>query len=146
MNATMNLQMSPPASLEHANDSVTGTPRTLLRLEGAAVLVGAAVAYSAVSGAWTMFAALFLVPDLSMLGYLAGPRVGAACYNAAHSYLGSALLAAFGAMTGSHLALGVGCTWAAHVGFDRALGYGLKYGTSFGDTHLGHRGSKGGSR
>jgi hypothetical protein len=114
----------------------------MLRLEGAAALAGASLAYSAIDGRWGVFAALFLVPDLSMLGYLAGRRVGAACYNAAHSYLGPATLAALGAAMSIHMPLFVACIWAAHVGFDRMLGYGLKYGTSFGDTHLGRRGRR----
>jgi len=98
------------------------------------------MAYRALGGGWAVFALLFLLPDLSMLGYLACRRVGATCYNAAHSYLGPALLAALGATSNAHVLLCVACIWAAHVGFDRLLGYGLKYGTSFGDTHLGRRG------
>jgi hypothetical protein len=112
----------------------------LLRLEGAAALAGATLAYSTMGGRWGVFALLFLLPDLSMLGSLAGRRVGAVCYNTAHSYLGPALLAALGAASNAHGVLCVAATWAAHVGFDRMLGYGLKYGTSFGDTHLGRRG------
>jgi hypothetical protein len=87
-----------------------------------------------------MFALLFLLPDLSMLGYLVSRHVGAACYNAGHSYLGPAALAALGAALNVHVLLCFACIWAAHVGFDRLLGYGLKYGTRFGDTHLGLRG------
>jgi hypothetical protein len=86
-----------------------------------------------------MFALFFLVPDLSMLGYLAGRRVGAACYNAGHSYLGPAALCAAGAALNAHGVLLAASIWAAHIGFDRMLGYGLKYGTGFGDTHLGRR-------
>jgi hypothetical protein len=129
--------------------AASGTPRTLLRLEGAAALASAIVAYSAWGGRWSLFALLFLLPDLSMLGYLAGPRVGAACYNAAHSYLGPVLLAALGMASylpaGGHAQgpLLLACIWAGHVGFDRMLGYGLKYGTGFGDTHLGRRGHSG---
>ncbi len=85
-----------------------------------------------------MFAALFFAPDVSFAGCLAGPRFGAAIYNVAHSYLGPLILAA------TLLSLGTGLTvalvWIAHVGFDRALGYGLKYPTAFGDTHLGRIG------
>jgi hypothetical protein len=98
------------------------------------------LAYSTLDGRWAVFALLFLLPDLSMFGYLASRRVGATCYNTAHSYLGPALLAALGTVLGAHGVLCVAAIWAAHVGFDRALGYGLKYGTSFGDTHLGRRG------
>lgn len=121
--------------------AVSGAPLAMLRLEGGVALAGASIAYSMLGGRWGMFALLFLLPDLSMLGYLAGPRVGAACYNAAHSTLGPAALALLGAMSGAHALLLVSCIWAAHVGFDRMLGYGLKYPSAFGDTHLGRRGS-----
>jgi hypothetical protein len=128
-----------PARGETREGTVSGTPLTLLRAEGAAALAGATFAYSALGGRWPMFALLFLIPDLSMLGYLGGRRLGAACYNAGHSYLGPAALAALGGALNLHGLLGFACIWAAHVGFDRMLGYGLKYGTSFGDTHLGRR-------
>ena len=143
MNATMTHHALPSVSTAgegHATSAVSGGPLVVLRLEGAAALVGASLAYSALDGGWGLFTALFLVPDLSMLGYLAGRRVGAACYNAAHSYLGPAVLAAMGTAMSLHPAQLFACIWAAHVGFDRLLGYGLKYGSSFGDTHLGRRG------
>jgi hypothetical protein len=145
MNATMTHEAARSAAVwseTPASGAVSGAPLTLLRLEGAAALAGATVAYATLGGRWATFALLFLLPDLSMLGYLAGRRVGAACYNAAHSYLGPAWLAALGAALSAHVPLCVACIWAAHVGFDRLLGYGLKYGTSFGDTHLGRRGSR----
>jgi hypothetical protein len=144
MNATMTqqtlLSVSAPSAPAGEQDAVSGVPLALLRLEGAAALAGATFAYSELSGRWTVFALLFLVPDLSMLGYLAGRRVGATCYNTAHSYLGPAMLATLGTALSAYGLLCVACIWAAHVGFDRLLGYGLKYGTSFGDTHLGRRG------
>ncbi len=117
--------------------SVSGGPRTLLRLEGLAVLVASAVAYHLVQGSWPLFALLFLAPDLAMVGYLAGPRAGAVAYNTTHTYLGPAALA--GAMAAGALpAQWELCQiWSAHAGMDRALGYGLKYATAFGDTHLG---------
>ena len=153
MNATMpqqalgSVSRSASASMvAREAGAASGAPRTLLRLEGAAALVGATLAYAASSGRWSVFALLFLLPDLSMLGYLAGPRAGAACYNAAHGYLGPALLAAFGATLGAHGFVSLACIWAAHIGLDRALGYGLKYGAGFGETHLGRRGSASGRR
>jgi hypothetical protein len=120
--------------------SAMGTPLTLLRLEGLVVLAAASCAYQAVGARWSLFALLFLVPDLSMLGYLVNRRVGAACYNAGHSYFGPALLLALGAAFHTPTALAVACIWVAHVGFDRLLGYGLKYASGFGDTHLGRKG------
>lgn len=120
--------------------SVAGGPLAVLRLEGAVALGAAAVAYQMLGGSWAWFAALFLLPDLSMLGYLAGPRVGAASYNTAHSYLGAATMALLGASMHQHSLLLGAAIWVAHVGFDRMLGYGLKYATAFGDTHLGRKG------
>jgi Domain of unknown function (DUF4260) len=119
---------------------VRGGPRTLLRIEGALALCAGVLAYAALGGTWGWFAALFLVPDLSLLGYLAGRRVGAFVYNVGHSAIGPAILAALGWLTGATLPLLVAAIWIAHVGFDRALGYGLKYGSAFGDTHLGRIG------
>lgn len=117
--------------------AVRGVPRWLLRLEGLAALLAALIAYRNLDGSWGWFAALFLVPDLSMLGYLAGPRTGSICYNAAHSYLGAALLAAAAYAAHSASAGQLALIWCAHVGFDRGLGYGLKYATAFADSHLG---------
>jgi hypothetical protein len=120
--------------------AVSGVPHVLLRLEGAIALAAASAAYAHLGGRWGTFALLFLLPDLSMLGYLAGPRWGSAAYNAAHTYLAPALLAALGVLLGTNALVALACIWAAHVGFDRMLGYGLKYGTAFGDTHLGRKG------
>lgn len=116
---------------------VTAGPKVLLRLEGLAMLVAAVAGYRALGGTWGFFAGAFLVPDLSLLAYLAGPRAGAGFYNAAHSLLGPLLLAGFGLLAGEPLALSCTLIWVAHVGFDRALGYGLKYGAGFHATHLG---------
>ena len=126
-----------------APGAVVGAPRLLLRLEGLAVLALAAWLYARGAHAWGRFALLFLTPDLSFIGYLAGPRVGAASYNALHSYVGPAILGGWALAAGhavSGTAAGVALVWAAHVGFDRALGYGLKYGTGFHATHLGELG------
>ncbi|MBL8948700.1 MAG: DUF4260 domain-containing protein [Myxococcales bacterium] len=117
-----------------------GAPQLLLRLEGAIVLAGALVAYAHQGGGWGVFAALFLVPDLSLLGYLAGPRIGAAVYNAGHSHAVPATLAAIAWLVGSPALLLGATIWVAHIGFDRMLGYGLKYASGFRDTHLGRVG------
>jgi len=106
-------------------------------VEGLVVLAAATSAYAAISGHWLLFALLFLTPDLSMLGYLANRSIGAICYNVAHSYISPAAIAVFGFMAGAPSVYGVASIWIAHIGFDRMLGYGLKYATGFGDTHLG---------
>ena len=120
--------------------SATGRVRWLLRLEGLALLSGAAALYWRAGGDWRLSAALFLAPDLSFAGYLAGPRVGAAAYDTMHSTVAPLLLAAAGIALAQPLATMTALIWLAHVGFDRALGYGLKYGRGFGFTHLGRIG------
>ncbi|WP_165906492.1 MULTISPECIES: DUF4260 domain-containing protein [Brevundimonas] len=110
---------------------------TWQRLEGLALLVLAALAYGRFGQGWALFAVLFLAPDLSFAGYLAGPRVGAWAYNLAHSLIGPLLLAGAGLLTAAPLATALSLIWLAHVGFDRALGYGLKSPEAFGLTHLG---------
>jgi hypothetical protein len=117
--------------------AVTGIVRGVLRLEGLCVLAVTAIAYSKLGAGWGVFAACFLLPDLSFLGYLAGQRVGAMAYNAAHSYVGAVLCLAGAVVFPVHVPVALGLIWCAHIGFDRALGYGLKYQQGFGYTHLG---------
>lgn len=102
------------------------------RLEGLALLAVSVLAYARFGEGWLLFAVLFLIPDLSFLGYLAGPRLGAWAYNLAHSLIGPLLLAAAGDPP-----IALALIWLAHIGFDRALGYGLKSPDGSGVTHLG---------
>ena len=111
-------------------------PSTLLRVEGVALLALSVMLYRVNGGSWLLFGVLLLAPDLSMLGYLAGPKVGAAIYNAFHAYALPAVVGALGMIFASPLAMAVALIWFAHIGMDRTLGYGLKYPTSFKDTHL----------
>lgn len=117
----------------------TGT-KWLLRAEGLALLVLATAVYSQLPApaAWWVFLVCFLLPDLSMLGYLAGPAPGAAIYNVFHTTIGPVLLVLAGLFAGLPFAIDASAIWLAHIGFDRMLGYGLKHRTGFKDTHLGH--------
>lgn len=112
------------------------TPRTLLRIEGVAVLAAATAAYYALGGPLWLYAVLFFAPDLGMVGYLATPRVGSWTYNAAHTYALPAVLFGVGVWGAVPWAAPVAAVRAAHIGFDRGLAYGLKFPTGFGDTHL----------
>jgi len=116
---------------------VTGTPRVLLRIEGLVVLVAAIAAYSALGASWVLFAALVLVPDIGLLGYLAGPRVGATVYNAVHTYLAPGMLGAVAWVARQPHLWPVCLIWMAHIGLDRMIGFGLKYSAAFHLTHLG---------
>lgn len=108
----------------------------LLRLEGLAFALAACAAYGAIGGSWWFFALFILAPDLAMLGYAAGQKIGALCYNLTHTYLVPVPLALVGWYFEAALLTPLALIWIAHIGLDRAIGYGLKYGTSFHDTHL----------
>ena len=120
--------------------AVEGMPRLLLRIEGAALALAALYTYYRVGASWWLFAALILVPDVSFAGYLLNTRIGAIAYNAMHVTLGPLTLGALGFLLPSFDLIAVALIWAAHVGVDRAFGYGLKYGAGFGFTHLGRMG------
>ena len=123
-----------------ATGAPTGGVRTLLRLEGLALFLGMTLLYGIWDGSWSIYLILFLAPDVSFAAYLAGPRVGAFVYNAAHAYLAPMALMTAGFATSSPLVLSIAMIWLAHIGIDRALGYGLKYEAGFGLTHLGRVG------
>ena len=130
-----------PGGQRVAQDGASGFnllawPAAMLRVEGAVMLVGSVLLYWMGGGSWWLFALLLLAPDLSMLGYLAGPRVGAIVYNVFHYYPLPAALGIIGMLAGSPLAVSVVLVWFAHIGMDRLMGYGLKYPTGFKDTHL----------
>jgi len=128
------------ASAAPQDGAVAGGVRTLLRLEGAVVLGAALAAYAQFGAGWGVFALWLFAPDLALLGYLAGPRVGAAFYNATHSYAGAVALLVFGVLAAAPWALAGGLIWCAHIGLDRVFGHGLKYATGLGATHLGRIG------
>jgi hypothetical protein len=111
-------------------------PRALLHAEGLAVAVAAIALYFHADYPWWLLVALALAPDLSMVGYLAGSRIGAAAYDAAHTYALPVALAAIGVIVDGETARQLALIWLTHIGVDRAVGYGLKYPTNFKDTHL----------
>ncbi|MCC8968639.1 DUF4260 domain-containing protein [Bradyrhizobium sp. Pear76] len=120
--------------------AATGGVRTLLRLEGLVLFVGMTVLYYKWEGSWLIYVVLFLVPDLSFAAYLISPRAGAIAYNAAHTYMAPVALMTLGFAGEGPLVLSIAMIWLAHIGIDRALGYGLKYSRGFGFTHLGRIG------
>jgi len=136
MAAILNLDAGYPATSGFAS----GSARAILRLEGAAAFAASAALYAHAGYSWPLFAVLLLAPDLAMLGYLLGPRIGAGAYNVAHTYALALPLALLGFLAGRPAVLALALIWIAHIGVDRALGYGLKYPTGFSDTHLGRIG------
>jgi hypothetical protein len=111
-------------------------PVLLLRTEGVFILSISVLCYREMHFSWLLFAVLLLVPDLSMAGYLAGVKIGAAVYNVVHTLTGPLILIGYSILS-AHLSLLLyGLIWTAHIGMDRVCGFGLKYPTRFNDTHL----------
>jgi hypothetical protein len=111
-------------------------PRLLLHAEGLALLVGGLVVYFDRDFGWVLLVVLALAPDLSMVGYLAGPRIGAFAYDGAHTTIAPMALGVAGVLADSGTAVQLALIWLIHIGGDRFLGYGLKYPSGFKDTHL----------
>ncbi len=120
--------------------AVEGMPRLLLRLESAALALAAVYTYYRVGANWWLFACLILVPDVSLIAYFGGTRLGGIVYNAFHVTLAPLICGALGFLLPSFDLISVALIWAAHIGIDRAAGLGLKYGAGFGFTHLGRIG------
>lgn len=120
------------------------TSATWQRIEGAGIFAAAIALAGITQTGWPLWVwpLALLAPDLSMTGYLAGPRIGAVLYNAAHLYANGLVLALLGLISGQPDLIAAGGIWLAHVGIDRALGYGLKEASGFHDTHLGRIGRR----
>ena|ERR1700691_665378 len=114
------------------------TPSTLLQLEGLFLLALCCAAYQHLfPHRWLFFALLFLAPDLSLLGYTTRSlRFAAALYNTGHTFTLPLLLGFASSLSGWHTGLALALIWCAHISFDRALGYGLKFAEAFKPTHI----------
>ena len=127
-------------SAMEASGAATGGVKMLLRCEGFALFLAACGFYDIWGGPWWLFVVFFLAPDLSFLAYLIGAKEGAIVYNAVHTTIAPIVLAGIGSALSMPFALSIAIIWLAHIGLDRALGYGLKYQAGFGFTHLGRIG------
>ncbi|MFB6105189.1 MAG: DUF4260 domain-containing protein [Halobacteriaceae archaeon] len=111
-------------------------PRTYLKLEGLAIAVAALVLLYHLGTPWWVILLLALAPDLGMVGYLHSPRVGAVTYNLVHWYPLPLALGLAGVLLAIDPFAWAAVVWGAHIGVDRAVGYGLKYDDAFDHTHL----------
>ncbi|WP_166966929.1 DUF4260 domain-containing protein [Yeosuana marina] len=116
--------------------------KSTLKLEELLMFVLGVLAFNQLNFAWWWFLVLFLVPDISMLGYLINPKFGAITYNLFHHKGIAILLYVLGVLFKMEVIELIGVILFSHASFDRILGYGLKYSTSFHDTHLGKIGNK----
>jgi hypothetical protein len=110
------------------------------RVEAAAVLIASIYFYYHLHFNFLVFILVLFVFDVSMAGYLINKRIGANTYNIFHSLLGPAITVILGASLNNRMLICLSLIWLAHIGLDRALGYGLKKITGFNETHLGHIG------
>lgn len=125
-------------AIESTSDgTVSAAPQLWLRLEAAVLLASALIAYSTTGQHWWLVPVVVLLPDLAMMGYVGGTRIGAFVYNLAHAIPVPALIIGLGWWQHRPLVLGLGLVWLAHIGLDRVMGYGLKYDDHFQHTHLG---------
>ena len=116
---------------------VEGSVKAVLRFEGLSILLLTLYLYHSFNYSWVTFGVFFLLPDVSFAGYLLGKKIGAISYNIAHSFIGACIVLFLGMSLSFEFFNVAGLIWLAHIGFDRALGYGLKYSEGFGYTHLG---------
>jgi len=112
------------------------------RLEGLALFIAATFIYFDNSLGWVAYILLLFMFDISMVGYAINSRIGAVLYNAIHSLIGPALLVPLYIGSPNSWLLGLICLWFAHIGLDRAFGYGLKLPSGFRHTHLGEIGKR----
>jgi len=116
------------------------------RVEAFAVFVFCLVVYHLSGFSWVMFLVLFFLPDIGAIGYLKSPRLGGILYNLTHWYVWPILLVGIsylmslrgisGPTAQPHL-MPIALIWAAHISFDRMLGWGLKTEESFYHTGMG---------
>lgn len=111
--------------------------KTILRLEQLAGFLFSIYLFSLLSYPWWVYLLLFLTPDLSILGYVAGPRVGAFTYNLVHHKALSLGLIVLGSLLSVPPISLAGAVLLGHSSLDRVVGYGLKHSDSFKHTHLG---------
>lgn len=121
-------------------EATTPWVRRWLRAEGITALIGGFAAWIGLGAPWPLFLAVLLVPDVSMVGYLHGSHAGAISYNILHNWAIGGLVLGIGIVAASPFLTLAGVILISHVGMDRVFGYGLKYPTSFQDTHLGRIG------
>lgn len=114
--------------------------KNLIRLEEAAMFGLSIFLFTFANMDWWLYPIFILAPDISMLGYLAGTKVGAFCYNLIHHKGIAILVLLSGFWFTQDWLLFSGCILFGHSSLDRIFGYGLKYKDAFQHTHLGRIG------
>ena len=111
--------------------------KNLLRIEELSMFGLSIFLFTFTDLAWWSYLVFILAPDLGMLGYLAGNRTGAICYNLCHHKGVAIIVLMAGFWLQNDRLLFSGCILFGHSSLDRIFGYGLKYNDAFKHTHLG---------
>jgi len=114
--------------------------KNLVKLEELSLLGLTLFLFSGLDYGWGWYALLFLTPDLSMVGYLANPRLGSWTYNLVHHKGLAVALYVLGYLLSIPWLMFAGTLLLGHSSFDRVFGYGLKHEDAFQNTHLGRIG------
>jgi hypothetical protein len=114
--------------------------KTLIKIEEAGLFVLGIYLFSILNYAWWLFPALIFVPDLSMIGYAFGNKIGAGVYNAFHHRALAVVIYLAGIYTANEVVQLTGVMLFSHSSMDRMFGYGLKLEQGFKFTHLGEIG------
>jgi hypothetical protein len=139
--STASLDLGRPTAVRPGLPGMTtGAVRNWLRLEGLAAFGLGIALYALTDTNWLFFVPLLLLPDASAIGFMVSPRIGTFTYNLFHQWAPGFIALAIGLWLSSAEIQLIAAILIAHVGMDRAVGYGLKLPGSFRDTHLGRMG------
>lgn len=108
-----------------------------IKLEEAAMFGFSIYLFHQTNFAWWWYLALILIPDIGMLGYIVGNKVGAITYNLFHHKAIAIIMVCLGWYMSNEWMELTGIVLFGHSSMDRIMGYGLKYFDSFQHTHLG---------
>ena len=120
-------------------NSLPSLPNLFLRAEGLVAFLSASFLYFHFWGDWSFYIVALILPDIGIAGFLGGTKVGSVIYNVTHTFAIPTALATWLLLSGvpySNTLLLLALVWCAHIGMDRAFGFGLKYPTHFSDTHM----------
>ncbi len=110
--------------------------KNILKFEYLLLAVAVAIIYVGQGFAWYWLFLLFILFDISLVGYLVNNKVGAVMYNAVHSVIGPVILMIFYILFDNKALLFIDLLWFFHIAVDRTLGFGLKHFEGFHHTHL----------
>lgn len=114
--------------------------KSLIQLEELAMLGISIYVLCFLKARWWIYPLLLLGPDISMLGYVAGSKAGAICYNLFHHKAIAIVVFLAGFVNQANSLEIIGLILIGHSSMDRMLGYGLKNFTGFQFTHIGQIG------